>query len=322
VGLVTLTPQAGVAAAEPGTEPPPTRVVPVRRYGRWVAAAVLAVVVAQLVVGLATNSNLHWSVIGHQLFTHVVLTGVLRTLELTILAMAIGVVLGTLIAIGRLSANPVVSGVCWGYVWLFRGTPVLVQIVLWYNIAAVLPRIGFGVPFGGPQLVSVDSNTAVTLFTAAVLGLGLNEAAYMSEVVRAGLLSVDEGQSEAAAALGMRRGLVLRRIVLPQAARVVIPPTGNEVISMLKTTSLVTVISLRDLFGTVQNIAAATFQVIPLLMVAVLWYLAMTSVLSVGQYFLERRFARGSSRALPLTPYQRLALVLSPRRPATPAVPA
>jgi polar amino acid transport system permease protein len=199
----------------------------------------------------------------------------------------------------------VVSGAAWAYVWFFRGTPVLVQIIFWSFLAALYPFPSLGVPFG-PEFVTFDANKLIPLFVGAVLGLGLNEAAYMSEIVRAGILSVDEGQTEAAHALGMRRLLVLRRIVLPQAMRVIVPPTGNETISMLKTTSLVSIIAVVDLLKAVQNIYGSNYKYIPLLLVASIWYVIMTSVLSVAQYYLERRFARGSSRALPPTPVQRV----------------
>jgi polar amino acid transport system permease protein len=205
----------------------------------------------------------------------------------------------------RLSPNPVLAGTSWVYTWFFRGTPVLVQLIFWGFIAQLYPRLSIGIPFG-PEFVGADSNKVIGIFTAAVLGLGLNEAAYMAEIVRAGLLSVDEGQTEAASALGMRRMQTMRRIVLPQAMRVIIPPTGNETISMLKTTSLVTIIGVADLLGAAQLIYGSNFKQIPLLVVASLWYLLITSVLSIGQYYLERRFARGSSRALPPTPLQRL----------------
>jgi polar amino acid transport system permease protein len=205
----------------------------------------------------------------------------------------------------RLSANPVVSSVAWTYVWFFRGTPVLVQIIFWSFAAALYQFPTLGIPFG-PAFVTFDANKIIPLFVGALLGLGLNEAAYMSEIVRAGMLSVDHGQTEAAQALGMSKMGTLRRIVLPQAMRVIIPPTGNETISMLKTTSLVVVIAVTDLLKAVQDIYGSNYQQIPLLVVASLWYILMTSVLSVIQYYIERHYARGSSRELPPTPWQRL----------------
>jgi polar amino acid transport system permease protein len=205
----------------------------------------------------------------------------------------------------RLSKNPLVTSAAWLYVWVFRGTPVLVQIIFWSFIAALYPKINLGIPFG-PDFIHANANQLITPFAAAILALGLNEGAYMSEIVRAGLLSVDQGQSQAAHALGMTPMQTMRRIVLPQAMRVIIPPTGNETISMLKLTSLVSVIAYTELLYSAQLIYSRTYQTIPLLIVVSLWYLAVTSVLSVGQYHLERRFGRGAARELPPTPLQRL----------------
>jgi polar amino acid transport system permease protein len=254
---------------------------------------------------LVTSSVLHWDVVG-QIFTYpTVLTGVGRTLELTALAMVIGIVGGILLAVMRLSKNPVLSGTSWIYVWVFRGTPVLVQLVIWANLGSLYRQISLGVPFG-PEWFTIDTRNLVPNYLAALLGLGLNEAAYMSEIIRAGMVSVDEGQTEAASALGMSRMQTLRRIVLPQAMRVVVPPTGNETISMLKTTSLVSAVPYAELFFQTSSIGSRTFQVFPTLVMASLWYLAMTSVLMVGQYYIERYYARGSVRTLPPTPLQRL----------------
>ncbi|HVS05732.1 MAG TPA: amino acid ABC transporter permease [Candidatus Dormibacteraeota bacterium] len=283
--------------------------VPVRHVGRWVAAVVVLAIAAEIVFTLATAPNLKWSVVGHYLSHRLILRGIVTTLELTVLAMLIGIVLGVLLAVMRLSPNPVMAWVSWVYIWLFRGTPVLVQIFFWFNLALVLPQIGIGIPFTSIHW-QADTNTLVPAFMAATLGLGLNEAAYMAEIVRAGLISVDHGQTEAAQALGMPRSLVMRRIILPQAMRVIIPPTGNETISMLKTSSLAFVASVPELFTRSQQIASATFEVIELAIVASIWYLAMTSILTVGQYYLERYFARGSMRGLPPTPIQRFRRIL------------
>ncbi|HEX3814675.1 MAG TPA: amino acid ABC transporter permease [Mycobacteriales bacterium] len=290
---------------EAATGPEVIRAIPVRHPGRWVAAAVIALLLAMLIHSLFTNPNWQWGIVRQNFAKSTVIHGIGVTLELTVLAMLVGVVLGAILAVMRLSPNPVVSGAAWAYVWFFRGTPVLVQIIFWSFLAALYPFPSLGVPFG-PEFVTFDANKLIPLFVGAVLGLGLNEAAYMSEIVRAGILSVDEGQTEAAHALGMRRLLVLRRIVLPQAMRVIVPPTGNETISMLKTTSLVSIIAVVDLLKAVQNIYGSNYKYIPLLLVASIWYVIMTSVLSVAQYYLERRFARGSSRALPPTPVQRV----------------
>ena len=279
--------------------------VPVRHPGRWVVAALVLLIALAIVNSAATNTRFQWGQIGHFLFDHRITSGVVVTIELTLAAQALGIVLGILLAVMRLSPNPLVAGGSWLYVWFFRGTPVLVQILFWYNIGALYPAIHLGIPFG-PQFVSIDANSLVTPFLTVALGLGLNEGAYMSEIVRAGIISVDEGQTEAALSLGMTRLQAMRRIVLPQAMRVIIPPTGNETISMLKTTSLAFVVAGTDLLSAAENIAGANYEPIPLLIVASLWYLAITSVLYVGQYYVERFYARGSSRELPPTPLQRV----------------
>jgi polar amino acid transport system permease protein len=295
------------------TEPPgEIRAVPVRHYGRWIAAAVIAILVASLARSVANNPRFEWGVVGDFLFSSRILKGLLVTLELTVLAMAVGVVLGVVLALMRMSRNAVVSGVSWTYIWLLRGTPVLVQILFWYFIAAVYPSIDLGVPFG-PSFIHLDANSVITKFVAATLALGLNEGAYMSEIVRAGIISVDEGQHDAAHALGMTRMQTMRRIVLPQAMRVIIPPTGNETISMLKTTSLVAFIALNDLLYTAQQIYATNYKTVPLLITVSIWYLAVTSILSIGQYYLERYFGRGSTRETAPTLFQRIRTGFWPR---------
>jgi polar amino acid transport system permease protein len=266
---------------------------------------VLFVAVA-VVDSIATNPRFHWDVVRHYLFSPRILRGLELTIELTAAAMVIGISLGVVLAVMRLSTNPLVASASWVYIWLFRGTPVLVQILFWNFIGALYPTIGIGLPFGGPQLYHANANSLITPIAAAILALGLNEAAYMAEIIRAGLISIDEGQTEAAYALGMTRLRTVRRIVLPQAMRVIVPPTGNETISMLKTTSLVSVIAVSDLLYAGQLIYSVNYQTIPLLIVVSIWYLAITTVLTVGQYYIERHFARGSSRALPPTPLQRL----------------
>ena len=271
---------------------PPMKAVPVRHPGRWVGVVVIVVLVAMLVHSFLTNPNFQWDVVGQYLFSEPVLRGLRNTLILTALSMAIGIVGGVLLAVMRLSPNPVLAGAAAVYIWLFRGTPLITQLIFWNFLAALYPRLGLGIPFG-PTFVSVDTNAVISVFAASLLGLGLNEGAYMAEIVRGGIQSVDPGQSEAAGALGLSRTQTLRRIVLPQAMRVIVPPTGNETISMLKTTSLVVVIAYFELTVAVQTIYSRTFQTIPLLIVAALWYLALTSVLSIGQMFIERRFGRG-----------------------------
>lgn len=272
-------------AAEPG-RPEAIKAVPVRHPGRWAGAIVVAVLAAMLIHALIENPAFEWHVVGQTLFNSQILHGVRVTLELTVLSMLMGVVGGVLLAVMRLSPNPLLSTVAWIYIWVFRGTPVLVQLVFWNFLGAIWVKLSIGIPFG-PEFWSGTTNTLIPVFTAALLGLGLNEAAYMAEIVRGGIQSVDEGQTEAAHALGMSQTTALRRIVLPQAMRVIIPPTGNETISMLKTTSLVQVISLQELFTAGHDIYSRTFQTIPVLIAVSIWYLFMTSVLTVGQYYVE-----------------------------------
>jgi polar amino acid transport system permease protein len=307
------------------------KVVPVRHPGRWVSGAVILVLIAMLVNSLvfskvvrgnSTEGRFQWGEVGKYLFAGPVFRGIAVTLELTVIAMAVGVILGVLLAIMRLSPNRLLSGTAWVYIWFFRGTPVLVQLFFWYvGISYLYPRLTFGVPFG-PAFFKINADALVTSFVAAALGLSLNEGAYMAEIVRAGIISVDDGQNEAAQSLGMGRMQTMRRIVLPQAMRVIIPPTGNETISMLKTTSLVYAIAGADLFTATQNISNANYQIVPLLVVACIWYLFFTSILTVGQFYIERHYARGSARALPLTPIQRIRRTLLPVRGVPAVVPA
>jgi polar amino acid transport system permease protein len=282
-----------------------------------VATVVVAILFAMLVHSLATNHRFQWGVVGDYLFSEQILRALWATVYLTVIAMAIGVIGGVALAIMRLSPNPLLGGAAWLYTWFFRGTPVLVQLLFWSFISALYPRLSIGVPFG-PEFAHGSANHFISIFAAAILGLGLNEAAYMSEIVRAGILSVDPGQNEAGLALGMTRGLMMRRVVLPQAMRVIIPPTGNETISMLKTTSLVSVISYTELLYAAQAVYARTYQTIPLLIVASIWYLALTSLLTVGQYYLERRYGRGVAARGPTPPQKVRALILSLRSPDSP----
>jgi polar amino acid transport system permease protein len=284
-----MTTEAVGSAATGHAEEP---IVRLRHPGRWVAAAVLAVLAAMFVNFVATTEQLRLDLVLGYLFERSIMTGLLVTIEVTVVAMLVGVVLGTVLAIMRLSANPLLRGVAGGYVWLFRGTPILVQLLVWFFLGTALPQISLGIPFG-PEFVSVASNTLITQFVAAILGLGLNEAAYMAEIVRAGISAVDRGQTEAAEALGMSPMLTYRRIVLPQAARVIVPPTANEVISMLKLTSLCLVIGLPELLTTAQLIYGRNFQQIPLLIVASVWYIVLTTILTLIQGRIERRMSRG-----------------------------
>jgi polar amino acid transport system permease protein len=298
------------------TEPPKAhlqddvRVAHRQHWGWWIVVAFVALCVGGIVKMLVTNPNLQWDVVADYFFTARILRGVLVTLQLTVMAMVLGILLGIITAVMRLSPIKILSSVAWAYTWFFRGTPLLVQIIFWFNLGALFPTIDVGIPLIGPTFYSEDANVIITPFVAALLGLALNEGAYMSEIVRGGILSVDHGQNEAAAALGMRQTKIMRRIVLPQAMRVIVPPTGNQVIGMLKSTALVSVTSTAELLYTSQQIYNQNFQTIPLLIVASLWYLIITSILSVGQYYLERRFARGSRKALPPTPLQKLRALL------------
>lgn len=265
-------------------------IVPVRHPWRWVATAAVLVVVAMAVHGFVTNPAFQWQVVAQYVVSSQIVFGVLRTLELTLLAMVIGLGLGTVIALMRLSPNPLLSSISWAYTWFFRSIPVLVQLIFWFNFGALYKSVSLGVPFG-PELLTGTTNSIVTPMSAALLGLGLSQAAYTAEVIRAGISAVDKGQTKAATALGMSNALVFRRIVLPQAMRLIIPPVGNEMISMIKNTSLVSVVALAELLYSAQLIYSRTYQTIPLLIVASLWYLAIVSALSVGQHFLERHYA-------------------------------
>jgi len=276
--------------------PEEIKAVPVRHPGRWIAAAIVLIIAASLIRSAINNPNFQWHLVGHYLFDGRIMHGVLVTIRLTALSMVIGIVLGVLLAVMRLSPNPLVSGGSWLYIWFFRGTPLLVQILFWNFISALYKKITIGVPFGGPAIIDANANSLIPTSVAVVLALGLNEGAYMAEIVRAGIISVAQGQTEAAQSLGMGRLQIMRLIILPQAIRVIIPPTGNEVISMLKNTSLASVVAYGELLYAVQLIYDVNFKQIPLLMVAVIWYLVMTSVLYVVQYFIERRYGRGFTR--------------------------
>lgn len=282
------------ASAAPAPED--LELVPLRHPWRWASAAVLVGLLALLVRSLATNPNLDLPTIGEYLFNPLVLQGVLKTIYFTVIAMVLGTLLAIVVAVMRLSDNPVMSSTAWLYTWFFRATPLLVQIIFWGFLGFLYSDIRLDVPFTDITLISVDTNDLVTPFVAVVLALTINEGAYAAEIVRAGILSVDKGQEEAAAALGLTRATTMRTIVLPQAMRVIIPPMGNETITMLKSTSLAAVVGANELLSTVQNIYGQNFKTIPLLGVAVVWYLVLVSLLSVGQYFLERRFGRSDQR--------------------------
>jgi polar amino acid transport system permease protein len=306
------------------------KVVPVRHYSRWAGVVVALIFIAMLVHTMlskvpdttgqmvchivnglrrcqpAQHWRFYWNVVGQYFTTSEVLHGLLLTLELTALAMIIGIVLGLMLAVMRLSHSRLLSTTAWSYTWFFRGTPVLVQLTFWYFIHALYSNLTIGLPFTHVTFVTINTNSIFTNFIAAMVALGTNEAAYFSEIARSGLIAVDEGQTEAASSLGMTRGQTLRLVVLPQAMRVILPPTGNEVISMLKTSSLAMTISVVELFGATSNISAGNYEIMPLLVVASLWYLIVTTILSIGQYYLERHYAKGALRAPPPTPMQRI----------------
>jgi polar amino acid transport system permease protein len=292
-----------VSSPDPGT----IRAVPVRHYGRWVSAAIVLLLAAWLIQAGVRSHFIDFSIVRRFLTKPIILKGLRNTIILSVLAQATGIVLGVVFAVMRLSRNPVMKVVSAFYIWFFRGTPVLVQLFFWFNgVPSVFKHLTIAIPFTHVTLYSTPMVSFMTPFMAAFLGLSLNEGAYMAEIVRAGILSVDEGQVDAAQALGMRSMMTMRRIVLPQAMRVIIPPTGNEFISMLKTSSLASAITYAELLRVASDIYSTNLQPVPLLVVASIWYLVLTSVASVGQYYLERRFARGRARELPETPFQRI----------------
>mgnify|MGYP005609610111 FL=1 len=297
--MTTQAPGSAAGDTPPPNPRPPVRVVKLRHPWRTTFAVVLLIIATLFVIDAARRPAFDWPAVGKYVFDQRISQAAGYTLLLTVLAMVIAIVLGVLLAIMRQSSNPVLKAVAWFYLWIFRGTPVYVQLVFWGLIAIIYTTIDFGVPFMDPWL-SIPTKVALSAFWLAVIGLSLNEAAYMAEIVRAGLLSVDSGQHEAATALGMGWSKTMVRIILPQAMRVIIPPTGNEVISMLKTTSLVSAVPFTlELYARSRDISVEIFNPIPLLIVASLWYLAATSVLMVGQYFLEKRFARGIGERRP-----------------------
>ena len=293
----------------PPAGPKAIKAIPVRHYGRYVSAVVAIGILASIIYAFG-QGKINWDAVPSYFFDSRILKGVGQTMLLTVVSMLIGIVGGVLLAVMRLSKNPVTSSISWFYIWFFRGTPVLVQLFVWFNLGLVFEYINLG-----PIYKNYWSDF-MTPFLTALLGLGLNEAAYMAEICRAGLLSVDEGQTEASHALGMSHGKTLRRIIIPQAMRVIVPPTGNEVINMLKTTSLVSAVQYPELLRYAQDIGQTSGAPVEMLFLAAAWYLVLTSVLSVGQYYIERYYARGSSRQLPSTPFQKLkATVFSFGRP-------
>jgi polar amino acid transport system permease protein len=298
--LSTRTPSGTTSrAGEAPREPELIKAVPVRHPGRWVAIVIILAVVALVGQSLVTNSNFRWDIVRTYILDVLVIQGIGWTLVLTVLSMVLAIILAILLAFMRQSDNPIFRYISWFWVWFFRGTPVYTQLVFWGLIAVLYPKISAGVPFG-PQLFSFNTQDLITSFVAAVLGLGLNESAYLAEIFRAGLKSVDSGQMEAAEALGMRKSKIMWRIILPQAMRVIVPPTGNETIGMLKTTSLVLAVPFTlDLTFVSSAIANRIYLPIPLLIVAAFWYLVITSLLMVGQHFVERHYGKGVDNLVP-----------------------
>ncbi|MGW2278468.1 amino acid ABC transporter permease [Streptomyces sp. NPDC001770] len=326
-------PVAGSPSAPPGEPPAPKaaartasaqdprlaaeRVLPLRHPWRWVLTAVVVVLVAQFVHGLVSNPFYQWSRFSYWFFRPVVLDGLLITLEVAALSAVFGLIGGVILALGRLSPNPVLRSVSWVYIWLLRSVPLIVVLLFLYNFSALYQTLSLGVPFG-PAFFEFDESRLATDMTVAVVGLSLNEAAYAAEVVRSGVLSVDQGQHEAASALGLPRGYQFRRIVFPQALRVIVPSYVNQLIGLVKGTSLVFYVSLLDLFGTVQSLGSTySGDIVPLLLVATLWYVILTSVISVIQFYVERHYSRGALRTVPPTPLQKFRAAVRAARSRT-----
>ncbi|WP_207205331.1 amino acid ABC transporter permease [Microbacterium protaetiae] len=279
-----------------------------RRFHPWrlVIGVVLALIVVRLALFLVTNERFEWPVVGEYLFNPSVLLGLVMSVLLTAVGMILGSLLGTVLAAGQLAAFPPVRWACVAFVGVFRAVPPLVQLIFWYNLAYLIPKLAIGVPFG-PELFSWPTNDVITPLTAAVIGLSLHEAAYMAEIIRAGISSVDQGQRDASKAMGFSSSHAFSRVVLPQAMRVIIPPAGSQVIALLKGTSLVSVIAMGDLLHSVQVIYNRTYEVVPMLIVAVIWYLVVVAALTVVQRQVERRFSRGLVRTASVRkPVQRL----------------
>lgn len=261
---------------------------PYQRVALWTVTGLILGHFAWICAG---NPNFGWPVVAQYFFDPTVMKGLSVSLGLTAVAMVLGTALGLVVAVAKMSNDRLASSLATLFIWFFRGAPLLVQLIFWYNLSTLFPKISIAIPFG-PTLASWDTNSLISPLTAAIIGLSLNEAALMAEIIRGGLLSVDRGQTETAQAFGMTRMRILRRIVLPQAMKAIVPPTGNQLISMIKATSLVSVIAMADLLYSVQSIYNRTFEVIPMLLVAVFWYLLVTSILNVGQGAIERHYNR------------------------------
>ncbi|WP_181036069.1 amino acid ABC transporter permease [Arthrobacter sp. N199823] len=323
----TQAPESGAPSATEAPEPASAqqravadysgyRIVAAKHPWRWVGTVVVALGVAAILWSLITNPRWEWDVVAQWFTAESVIRGLGETLKLTVIAGALGFILGFILALMRLSASPLLASVSWTFSWIFRSTPLLVQMLLWYNLGYLYEKISLGIPFTSVTFFEVQTTTLVSQFAAAILGLTLNQAAYSAEIIRGGILSVDQGQIEAAAALGIPAWRRSTRIVLPQAMRSILPTAFNEIIGLVKGTSIVYVLAYSELFYTVQVIYNRTQQVLPLLLVATLWYIVITSVLSVFQYYIERHYAKGAVRTLPLTPLQKARKFFSLRTTA------
>lgn len=270
---------------------------------RWLGAFVILGALALMGRAFFFSPNIHWDQVGHYLTRATILKGLGLTLILSVVSQTLGSALGAALAVMRLSPNPVFRTTSWSFIWFFRGTPLLLQIIFWFNLALIFPHIG-----------TMQTNTIINPLVAAILALSLNEASYMAEIVRAGILSVDPGQLEAGASIGLTRGQTMRKIILPQAMRAIIPPSGNQFIGMLKNTSLVSVIAVSELMTAASNIYATNYLVIELLIVAAIWYLLVTALATAGQFYVERHFSQGD-RTRTLTPIQQFTRLARATRP-------
>lgn len=300
----------------PSTPEPdsPVRVLPARHPWRSLASMLGVIVILVIVWALITNPRWQWGVVAQWFTAESIVRGLGLTLSLTAIAGVAGFVLGFALALLRMSSSPVLAGLAWTYIWIFRSVPLLVQLLLWYNIGYLYETIVLGIPFTDVVLLEASTTELVGKFAAAALGLSLHQAAYAAEIIRGGILSVDAGQLEAAKALGLPAWRRSVGIVLPQALRAILPPAFNEIISLVKGTSIVYVLALGDLFYTAQIIYSRTNEVIPMLMVATIWYIVITTALNIVQYYVERRVARGAVRSLPPTPWQRVRARLASER--------
>jgi polar amino acid transport system permease protein len=304
----TATPERRAAGAPPAdaADLATRRVVPLAHPGRWVASIVVLVLVAQVVHGLVTNQFYEWHKFGYWFSREVIVDGLKITLRVTAWAAVLGFLGGLVLALARLSKSPLLRAVSWLYVWFFRSLPLIVLLIFLVNFSAIYPTISIGIPFG-PAFARFHEIDLATYEVIGIVGLAINEAAYAAELIRGGILSVDHGQVEAAHALGLSGSRRLRRVVLPQALRTIVPGYVNQLIGLIKSSSLLYYVSLADLFGAVEQMGSTyPTDIVPLLLVASVWYLILTSALSVVQYYVERYFARGAVRTLPPTPWQQV----------------